>query len=140
MKLHADSHVDHGISLELQGHLLERFAGKSAFFIAQVDIPAEYGPAQCGLYGPTMGDAPVAESEVTRVARGNRAYTSRIVARPQRPVRSVTVIAGPHDGEPCVVYTMFGGPLAPKEPDDPTLAPEDRDRSIEFWREHALAL
>jgi hypothetical protein len=37
----------------------------------------------------------------------------------------------------CVLYTAFGGPLAPQEPDDPGC--KDRATSAEFWRAHALA-
>ncbi len=37
----------------------------------------------------------------------------------------------------CVLYTAFGGPLAPQEPGDP--ACKDAEASAAFWREHALA-
>ena len=37
----------------------------------------------------------------------------------------------------CVLFTAFGGPLAPQEPGDP--ACKDVAASTTFWREHALA-
>lgn len=59
------------------------------------------------------------------------------MARAPRQVRTVTVIAGPHDGQPCVLFTAFGGPLAPQEPGDPGC--KDPDASRAFWAEHALS-
>ena len=38
---------------------------------------------------------------------------------------------------PCVLYTAFGGPLAPQESGDPGC--KDPAASTTFWREHALA-
>lgn len=38
---------------------------------------------------------------------------------------------------PCVLYTAFGGPVAPQEPGDPGC--KDPAASAAFWREHALA-
>jgi hypothetical protein len=37
----------------------------------------------------------------------------------------------------CILYTAFGGPLAPQEPGDPGC--KDPSASAAFWREHALA-
>jgi len=37
----------------------------------------------------------------------------------------------------CILYTAFGGPLAPQEPGDPGC--KDPVASATFWREHALA-
>jgi hypothetical protein len=37
----------------------------------------------------------------------------------------------------CILYTAFGGPAAPQEPDDPGC--KDPAASATFWREHALA-
>jgi len=81
-----------------------------------------------------------------------------------RATRKVTVIAGPHEeadvcprcagklGAPgacdlcdgygkikyaCILYTAFGGPLAPQEPGDPGC--KDLTASTAFWRDHALA-
>jgi hypothetical protein len=140
MKIVSASHVDHGLSQAQVDWLVSRFADRKAFFIESVELPAELGTVPCGLYGPKMGDAPVGEGEVVYQRRGARENESRMVKLPMRPTRTVTVIAGPHEAEPCVLYTSFGGPLSPKEPGDPTLKPEEKDAAVAFWREHALAL
>ena len=134
---HSDSHVDHGLSEAQLRYLLDRFADRNAFFLETIELPEDLGTAPCGLYGPTMGDAPVSDDEVVCAARSTRAWTSRLVDRPARPTRKVTVIAGPHDGHPCVLYTAFGGPATPQEPGDPGC--KDPAASAAFWREHALA-
>jgi hypothetical protein len=162
---HAASHVDHGLTEGQLRYLLDRFADRSAFFLETIELPEDLGTVPCGLYGPLMGDAPIGEADVSYVPRGTRAWTSRLVERPTRPTRKVTVIAGPH-GEPCpqcttsawnilhraacptcggvgevkhacVLYTAFGGPASPQEPGDPDC--KDPEASAAFWRTHALA-
>lgn len=140
MEVIAESHVDHGLTKAQLDWLVERFADRKAFFIETVELPSELGTVPCGLFGPVMGDAPVPESEVSYETRGTRQYTSRLVKRDTRPTNKVTVIAGPHGESAVVLYTAFGGPLAPKEPGDTTLAPEKLEESRSFWAEHALAV
>jgi hypothetical protein len=137
MKKHADSHVDHGLTEAQLQYLLDRFADRESFFLETVELPEDLGTVPCGLWGPIMGDPPVGDDMVVRERRGTRPYSSRMVDRGTRPTRQVTVIAGPHDGQPCVLYTAFGGPQAPQEPDDPGC--KDPDASTTFWRDHALA-
>jgi hypothetical protein len=36
----------------------------------------------------------------------------------------------------CILFTAFGGPPTPQEPDDPTC--KDPEASEKFWSEHAL--
>lgn len=137
MQLHKDSHVDHGLTPAQLAFVVAHFADQGAFFIATVELPAELGTVPCGLYGPLMGDEPVTEDRVTHEARGGRAWTSRLLDAPSRGTRQVTVIAGPHDGAACVLYTAYGGPLAPQEPGDPGC--KDVAASAAFWAAHALA-
>ena len=135
---HSDSHVDHGLTEAQLRYLLDRFADREAFFIETITLPRELGTVPCGLYGPLMGDPPIHEDEVHYAARGERAWTSRLMKElPARDQHEVTVIGGPHDGHACVLYTAFGGPAAPQEPGDP--ACKDPTASATFWREHALA-
>lgn len=136
MKKHNESHFDHGLNEAQIAFLMERFADRNAFFIETVELPEALGTVPCGLHGPLTGGAPVEESEVTYAKRGTRAWSSRLVDRPKQAVRTVTVIAGPHGDEPCIVYTMFGGPCAPQEPDDPGC--KDVVASRQFWSVHAL--
>lgn len=137
MQRHPDSHLDHGLTAEQIDHVMGCFADREAFFIETIELPERLGTVPCGLYGPIMGDAPVPEADAIYEARGARAWPSRCVARPSRPTRTVTVIAGPHDGHACVVFTMFGGPSAPQEVGDP--GRKDPDASAAFWATHALA-
>lgn len=138
MQRHKDSHLDHGLSEPVIEYLLTTFADRSAFFTATIELPPELGTVPCGLFGPLMGDPPVTDAFYGR--RNGRPYDSRLVRRPKRDVRTVTVIAGPHDGLPCVLFTAFGGPMAPREPGDPALAPEQIPVSKAFWDDHALAV
>lgn len=98
---HRDSHVDHGLTEAQLQYLLGRFAERDGFFIETVELPEDLGTVPCGLWGPTMGDPQVGEDAVVHVPRGVRAWTSRLVERPTRPTRLITVIAGPH-AETCL--------------------------------------
>lgn len=116
---HTESHLDHNLTEAQIAHVMERFADRDAFFIETIELPEDLGTVPCGLFGPLVGDEPIVETgDVLRVKRGTRPWFSRCIARFPRPVRTVTVIAGPHEGHGCIVYTMFGGPLAPREPGD----------------------
>lgn len=160
MQIHADTHLDHGLSEYVVAHIVDRFNDRSAFFIETFELPTELGKVDCALYGPAMGDAPVVDAEVTAETRGDRGYKSRCIAMPARQTSTVTVIAGPHAGLPMVLYTAFGGPQAPKEVGELEQAWEavaarsprtDEDcvamdalrvkleESRAFWRDHALA-
>lgn len=137
MKIIAESHLDHGLSPAVVAHIANRFADRDSFFIETFELPAELGEVEFGLHGPLVGDAPVPDAECRFEVRGNRAGASRVCDRPTRLTRTVTVIAGPHTGETCVLFTAFGGPLAPKEPFD--AYDEERAASEAFWAEHALS-
>lgn len=116
------------------------FADRTGFFLETVELPAELPPLACGLHGPLVGDAPVLEFEVTYRQRGDRPGSSRLCSRPVRPTRLLTVIAGPEGEDPCVLYTAFGGPAAPREPFDPSLGEGAvLEASRSFWAVHALS-
>jgi hypothetical protein len=146
MKLHKESHVDHGLSGAQLAHVLLAFDGRDAFFKETITLPESLGTVPCGLYGPIMGDPPIADVDTIREKRGERAYKSRmlrsgrlgydIIQGTTRRTNTLTVIGGPHDGNPCILYTVFGGPSAPQEPGDPNC--KDIEGSASFWSEHAL--
>lgn len=50
----------------------------------------------------------------------------------------MTVIAGPHGNDKCLLYTVFGGKITPKEVNDPTV--DNVLESTEFWQLHAIAV
>lgn len=139
MLITADSHLDHGLGESAIEFIRERFAERAEFFIETFELPEEFGELVCGLRGPIVGDAPITEDRVRYETRGDRPGKSRITGLPPLATREVTVIAGPHGDEPCVLYTAYGGPLAPREPFDETLSDEDRAESEAFWAEHAIS-
>lgn len=139
MKITADSHSDHSLTQEQLDYLAKRFADRDSFFIETVGLPTRLGTVPCALHGPLVGDAPVPETEVVYETRGDREGASRLCDREPRQWHCITVIAGPHNGESCVLYTAFGGPLTPKEPTDPTLTEDERAESQTFWAQHALS-
>jgi hypothetical protein len=94
------------------------------------------------IVGPVMGDAPVSHDhpEIYSESRGGgRNYDSKMMRGEHRTTKMITAITRPHKetGRPFLI-TAFGGPLAPKEPNDPTLRDEEREESEAFWSQHAL--
>ena len=140
LKLCNSSHLGHGLTLAHVIWLLARFADRDGFFVETVDLPPELPSLPCGIHGPVVGNAPVTETEVVYARRGDRRYASRMVNRPARSTRSMTVVAGPHDGNRCVLFTAHGGPKAPRETMSPGLEPSEVAESEAFWAEHALSL
>jgi len=135
-------HADHGISQRQMGLVKdvigERLTGLNGFFIQQITIPEEMGPVPCGLYGPAMGDDPQSPETdgVAMLHRPDRDWPDRVVEKPLRPVDYVQAI-GIIDGEECVLFTVYGGPLAPQNPKDPSC--QDVEEAIEWWSKHALS-
>lgn len=139
MKITKDSHLDHGLLPEHVAFIEKRFADRDAFFIETFELPANMPTVPCALWGPAVGDPPVEEKATFMRRRGERSGPSRLISRRPRTTWKVTVIAGPHQGEPCVLYTAFGGPVTPREPWDPTLTPAEIEESRAFWAQHALS-
>lgn len=141
LMLRTDGHYEvHGISpehLDWLGTHSDVLAAKGPVTIT---IPDHLPPVPNSLVGPSMGDNAVSEDEVIYLNRGGgRPYNSRMVKGPHKPTRMLTVISRPHKdtGKPFLI-TAFGGPLAPKEIEDPTHTPESKEESKKFWSQHAL--
>jgi hypothetical protein len=135
-----ESHLDHGVSAAHLSWILQQYALRESFFIETVNLPSHLSSLSSALVGPIMGDAPVPESDVFYTVRGARKCASRMIKRKPRETRQITVIAGPHGDNPCVLFTAYGGPSAPREPGDLSLSSfEEIVASREFWRDHALA-
>jgi len=137
MIITAESHLDHGLTEAQVAHILSVYGTREGFFIETFELPEALGSVPCGLHGPVTGDAAVGEGEVSYETRGDRGWPSRVCERPERGTREVTLIAGPH-GDATVLYTAFGGPLAPKEPGDPSIPADKEKESRDFWAAHAL--
>lgn len=154
--IHESSHRDHGLShahldfiVEVvsnpatHGGLIRRvdYSPIDGIHVYEIDLEDCLSPLRCALHGPIMGDERIIDEECTMENRGARAWTSRLCQRPSRETRIVTVIAGPHDGHPLVMYTAYAGPTAPREPGDPALKVDSAEHyeSAMFWRAHALS-
>lgn len=139
--IHPESHLDHNLKLAHIQFILKNFKDRSEFFKEEVDLKeAELPYLESALWGPLAGDDPVEESAVYYEHRGEREGKSRMIARDTRPWPTMVVIAGPHDGHDCVLFTAYGGPIgAPKEPWDCEPGSEEEASAKEFWSQHALA-
>ena len=131
-------HADHGITEAQMGHIQTALQGsvEDGFFISRQDIPPALGTVPCGLHGPAMGDPEVSDDEAELLTRGDRPYADRMVSRPFRPVGYVQCI-GIREGDTFTLFTVYGGPLAPQHPEDPTNP--DREAAQAFWDVHALS-
>lgn len=139
MILLKDSHTDH-VSKEIVDYVLGLFKAKQSFFIETIELPDGLGLVECGLYGPAAGDLAVWEMHVWHAKRPGRSWMSRLINKPPRQTKVLTVVAGPYGGHPCVLYTVYGGPVAPRELDDPSLTNiAEYEAAKAFWAEHALS-
>jgi hypothetical protein len=134
-----NSHLDHGLMAEHLDFIIERFGKKNGFFAETVLMPESLPALECGLHGPLMGDGRISDDEAEMVTRDGRKWPSRMCSRPKRKTHWLTVIAGPFQGEKCVLYTAYGGKQAPREPGDPSMTDEQRAEAIVFWSQHALS-
>ena len=130
-------HSDHGVDQNLLTWALAQVSAPG-FFLTTVEIPVEFGDLSNSLHGPASGDAPVAENDVTYVQRSADRPLSRMVERPTRPTRLLTVVGIRGEGEDTV-FTAYGGPPALREVGDPSLSSDEKAASAAFWAEHALS-
>ena len=137
LKITNVSHTDHGLTESQLEEIVAKFSQKGGFFIETFIL--EGAQVDCGLHGPLMGDEEIPEGEVGYEIRGDREGPSRLTGRSPRKTEVITVIAGPVGEDPCVMYTCYGGPCAPREPWN---CPEGADRweAVKFWRKHALSV
>lgn len=135
-------HADHGIKPEQMDWIKAQIAASNpkTFFIQEIQIPAELGTVRNAMYGPAAGDPPVPESQVSYRPRGDRPWSDRVVSWPTRPVNYVQAIGMPDQNDPnkIVLFTVYGGPLAPQNPDDPSC--RDVPAARNFWSQHALSI
>ena len=133
-------HADHGIPHFTVLQIVQALDLPEGFFLRTTELPEGAPDAMNALYGPKSGDKAVAESEVFYAQRTPDRPPSRMIALPKRPTRTVTII-GMAEPDGVVVYTVYGGPAAEREPGDPTIAndPAMLKAAKDFWSKHALA-
>jgi len=132
-------HADHGVSQELISWALDQIQ-PTGFFLRTLLIPESFGELQNGLYGPSAGDESVGEDEVEYIKRSEDRPPSRLVNRPTRPTRLLTIIGLAKEDGTILVFTAYGGPAAEREVGDASLKddPAAEAAAIEFWKHHAL--
>lgn len=134
-------HDDHGLGddhIKFVNHVVAN--EPDGFFIKLLVLPPECSDLMSALHGPTAGDDPVNEDEVTYVVRNGRPGPSRLVDRPERPCRNIVII-GMGGGKP-VVITAYGtqSPFpSPREWWDSGMRPREAVDAAVFWMEHALS-
>jgi len=144
----SESHFDHGLLASHVGFLLNRYKGRDEFIIESIALPDNLPGLPCSIRGPIVGDTPVPDEHCIMRVRGDRKWPSRMLKATEAWDYSVgisrilTIICGPAEGHPCVLYTAYGGPLAPKEPGDTSLHLPGKENELAeataFWAEHAL--
>lgn len=85
------------------------------------------------------------EDTIFFMERGNRGYKTRFVLNKKAPETTLVTVGiakgdasdGPLEGK-YILFTLFEGKLAPKEPGDPRLTAEEREESEREWATHAL--
>lgn len=132
------SHLDHGLNAEHVLFVASQIDGITEFKILTVDLPEGLASLKTHLHGPATGEESVLEQEVFYKKRGQRVGETRMCLRSPVETRKLTMIVGPHDGE-VILYTAYGGPVAPREPFDPDLKASEVAESVDFWAAHALS-
>lgn len=142
LKTIKDTHLDHNLTTGQVDYLRKMFADRKSFFIETVELPEELGTVEVSLIGPLTGGSLIPEDVVDYEVRNGRKWASRVVHGMEKvQSRQVTIIAGPHNDESMVVYMMYGGPKAPREPGDPYITSwNELLTSREFWSSHALVV
>lgn len=131
-------HGDHGISKELMQKLIDSIH-PTGFFLKTVELPPEAPDVMSAIYGPIVGDPPVEEGQVTYKRRTEDRPLSRMISKPMRPTRQVTIIGNEIEDQ-VTIFTCYGGPAAEREPGDKNLKTlEEKEASRLFWAEHALS-
>lgn len=132
------AHSNIGFTPEQLKYVKEQIVSNAdnGFFIKKITIPFELGSVPNALYGPAAGDPPIKEEDVFYKKRGLRGWEDRMIDLPPRPTQVAHAI-GERDGNKIKLYTVYGGPLAPRNPDDPDNP--DIEQSKVWWSEHALS-
>lgn len=146
---HGISHLDHGLPPEAIKVIEDAIKDLKAFTILTITVSGTgVGPMLCKLHGPITGEEVVLEEECRMVRRGTREWESRMCDRPPVLTDQVTIIVGPYanvdDGpgyEEIILFTAYPGPLAPREPGDPSIQADEGLilESQDFWAHHALS-
>lgn len=136
------AHADHGLTPDHVTFVEAAAQAQSGFFILNMEMPDHLDDLPSALYGPSVGDEPITEDEVTYEKRNGRPGPSRLIDRPPRPARRMVIIGLDKGDEGIVIFTAYGtqsAEVAPREWWDTSMKPHEAAEAASFWSQHALA-
>jgi len=138
-------HNDHGITQEqfeyIQNHEIFKIKKEGEFVKEIVILAKELGLVLSSLYGPSVGDGVIKESEVFYMERGARNGKTRMIKKPKRLTNRVTVI-GIICGPALTMYGTQSDKPSPMEVWDKkfkSLSINEQKEIKIFWKQHAIA-
>ena len=154
------AHDDHDLQPEHLRFLDEALSDwDGSFMIRVLTLPPSYQSIPSALYGPSVGDQPIDEDQVTYEKRNTRRGPSRLIKAPTRLARNVAVIGMRIESGALMLFTAYGtqsDKASPREwwdlpPVDLTALPPTEAKAMlaqwfdgasagcTFWSQHALA-
>ena len=138
------AHDDHPMSDEqiewIQTHPVISEMEEGEFICQVFEVPVSRGTVPSALYGPSVGDDPITEDEVTYMVRGKPGQESRMIDKPVRQAHNMCVIG--LVGK--IAFTLYGTQAnepSPREPwDEGFASDEEKEFATKFWSEHALSI
>ena len=138
-------HNDHGITQEqfeyIQNHEIFKIKKEGEFVKEIVILTKELGLVLSSLYGPSVGDGVIKESEVFYMERGMRNGKTRMIKKPKRLTNRVVVI-GIICGPAFTIYGTQSNKPSPIEVWDKkfrSLSIKEQKEIKKFWKQHAIA-
>ena len=137
------AHDDHDLQPEHLAVIDEALADwDGSFMIRVLQLPESCPSLPSALYGPTAGDAPITEEQVTYEKRNDRPGPSRLIDAPMRPARNLVLIGMQVEDGTMLLFTAYGTQSdtpSPREWWDASMTPRAAMEAAKFWNEHALA-
>tara|TARA_Y100001963_G_scaffold121433_1_gene170014 strand:- start:7698 stop:8204 length:507 start_codon:yes stop_codon:yes gene_type:complete len=154
------AHDDHGLNADHLSFIDTALADWDGSFLIQVlSLPDTCESLPSALYGPSVGDEPIDDDQVTYIKRAKRRGPSRLIDAPMRPARNMVVIGMRVEDGSLMLFTAYGTQSdtpSPREwwdlpPINLTAVPpaeasaiidqwsSDARAASNFWSQHALA-
>jgi hypothetical protein len=153
------AHDDHDLQPEHLAFIDEALSDWDGSFMVQVlPLPDTCESLPSALYGPSVGDEPIDEDQVTYETRNTRRGPSRLINAPTRLARNLAVIGMRIESGALMLFTAYGTQAdfaSPREwwdlpPLDLTKLPPTEAKALlyqwygncaaaaDFWSQHAL--
>jgi len=153
------AHDDHDLQPEHLDFIDEVLADWDGSFLLKVfPLPDTCASLPSALYGPSVGDEPIKEDQVTYKKRNKRRGPSRLIDAPTRPARNIALIGMRVTSGELMLFTAYGTQAEHPSPRewwdipqiDLTKLPPAEARALlfkwssdgvaacHFWSQHAL--